>query len=710
MRSADRSRFQFKPVLIATVLVLGGVTAFFTFVAPKHLARKFPLGIAQEEVTMYARWFDRDRQAPTTALPVYILPDGPIPMGSTEVELRSGDRTGMVRWKRTVERAGSFTLHTDQTRLLGTDAHVWLVPATTDDIRAKYLQLLAGELGLLTPEVSFVHVQRNGRTRLYRRTAVTGAAWMARHGIMDAVPFRKGFDPSRPDHLMPVVEADEARGVMLAERLAGFCAQSTPAPPAVLREHVDAASVAAWFLLLQLEGDPAPLKRTQQFYYRETTGRIFPVFAPAVGSNAIPGGPQACDPFTPLLNDPEFVQQIQAHREHLLDVRGQLRERFAALDDDLLPQLAGDGSVRSAQARARAMADTLLEHRLGAPLMQMTMAGGGVPMAGWASWRGHTDAMAHVETMATTTGPTLAEVRRKYWIEMRGDTIVFRRAKYRVQEDLILPPGHPVLFLSGARLELGAGHSLVCQGPVEVRATALNPVFVRAAGAAPFGTFAVHAQGGPVRMEGLRMSGGAGATVDGVAYDAMLAIHGSNEVTMRNCELDMGHVGSVMEIDGGRLRMEGGRCTGGRVALKQVQGRMHGTELSIRARQRGLMGLQVTGGRFVLDSVQCSGFPDAALFAADGAQLLVYGAHFTRNGVAIRAGDLAMVHAAETHFAENATVFQVPTAQEGAGAGRFHLYNNTMAANGREQDLAGDASAQRHGRLDAAVRMAFGLK
>lgn len=710
MKGPDRNRFRLRAVLIAMVLVLAGTTAFLTFVAPDYLVKPLPLGIRTSEVATFARWLDRDRPEASSNLPVYALPHGDVPVRWAQAVLSTGGREGAVQWRRHGSRNGSLELTTEVAGLAGADPHVVLHPVGPDDIRHKYLQVIAEELGLPTPEVAYVQLLRNGRAAWYRKEAVPDAAWMVRHGMLDAVPFSKGFDPARPDHLHPVVESDPARVAMLAERLAALCPDGEPVPVAVLNEHIDVDAAAAWFLMLHLEGDPVPLARTQRFYYREATGKIFPVFT--TRSRALPTvpGPTACDPFTPLLQDPAFMERVQAKREQLSDIRGQLRERFDALDKALLPQLADGGSVRMAQARAQAIADTLLMQRLGAPLATMALAHATVPHAGWATWHAGGTALPVAASAVAEGGSSLAEVRRRYWVEMRGDTIVFRRAKYKVQEDLILPAGHPVVMLSGARIEISPGRSLICQGPLEVRATDLNPVFIRASAGAPFGTFAVLANGQDVQMKGLRISGGAGATVAGVEYPAMLTIQGAAHVALVSCHMDMEHGRDVLSMEGGRLHVEGGRYTGGRVLLRRVQGKLLGAGLTNTGRQRASVGLQVIGGRLVLDSMRFEGFNDAALFAADGAQLLLAGGFFTRNGTALRCGDLSMVHADAARFERNALVLQVPAPGEGHGAGQFFISDLALENNDRVEDIAPGGSVHRRERLDASVRLAFGLR
>ncbi len=708
MRPVDRNPFRLRAVVIALVLVAGGAVAFFTFVAPKHLAGPMPLGIDAQEVKALARWLDRDRPASTAPdLPVYTLPAGPVPLRWAETELHNGARSGRVRVRTGDGGAGAIEMTTTDDGLLGPDPHIVLRPATTGDIRRKYLQVLAQELGLLTPDIAFVQVQRDGRAELFRREPVPGADWTARHGVLDAVPFRKGFDATRPDHLRPVVQADAGRAGMLADRLAGLCPGGVPAAVAVLQEQVDVDAVAAWLLMLHLEGGPNPMARTHPFYYREATGRIVPVYAHAEG-HAPATGPTACDPFTPMLADPAFHVRLQAHREHLLDVRGRLRERFAALDQALLPRLAGEGSIRLAQARAGAIADTLLDRRLGAPLAGLALAGEPVPPWGWAALLG--DAAPAMATIGDDDGAALAEIRRRYWVAMHGDTIVFRRAKYRLDEDLVLPAGHPVLMLSGARFEIGPGRSLVCQGPLEVRATSLNPVFVRAAGGAPFGAVAVRAPGAEVRMQGLRMSGGAGGTVNGTELPAMLCIEGAARTEMADCHLDMEHAGDALLVDGGRLVLTGGRATGGRVLLRRVQGRVAGTELHAAGRPPARVGLHAAGGRLVVDSVRLAGYTDVALLAADGAQLLVTGSAFTGNATAVRCGDMSAVHVDASHFERNGRAFHVPLPGGEDPAGRFVLYTNTFIGNDREQDAEAPGSVERRTGLDAAVRSAFGVR
>lgn len=707
--AVDRGQFRLRAVLIAALVVIGGATLFLTFMAPKHLARKLPLGISASELAFYANWLDRDRSdAGGASLPVYELPRAPVSTSEVRVPLRNGAHTGEVVLRATPGLPGAMRVQSRDPGLLGVDPLVELHPATTDDIRYKYLQVLAEELGLLSPEVGFVRVRQGEEEKLYRRVAVPDAVWLARHGVLDAVPFRKGFDPARPDHVRPDVEADAGRAATLATLWNGLCPNGRPADLATLQEHVDLDAVAAWFLMLRLEGDPAPFGRTHTFFLRESTGRIMPVYTPSTGRGPASAGPTTCDPFTPLLDDPGFQQRIQAQREKLLDVRGHLRERFAAQDQALVAPLAGDGSVRLVQARARAYADTLLDQRLMAPLGTLDLSAERVPPTGWAVLQGPAETIRR--PVPSVGGGSLADIRRRYWVEMRGDTVVFRRARYKVEEDLIIPPGHPVLMLSGARIEISPGRHFVVQGPFEVRATDLNPVFIRAAGSAPYAAVVVKAHGAPVQIKGLRISGGSGATLNEPTRSAMLHIEEPGQVAIAHTHIDMEHSGDALLVDGGRLQLSGGRITGGRAMLRRVQGRVNGASLTNTGRQRARTGLHVAGGRLVVDSTTFEGFADAALSADDGAQLLVRDGRFITNGTAIRSGDLSAVHVDGAMIERNAVAFQVPPPGPDATAGRLVLYANTLVGNTREQDIATEGSVDRRSSLDAAVRAAFGVR
>ncbi len=706
-RAHERRPVGLKALLIGILMIVGALVAAFSFVGPELLAGRLPLGITRTEMDAYARWFDRrpgsDAQGTLTHFEGQFRAEA-----DGKDLLRVGDREGQVEHRAVADVYGAVELRTNTSGLLGPDPWVVLRPATPEDLRHKFLQVIAEELGLLTPEVSFVEFSADDLpTAVHRKDPVIDATWLTRHGVSDGVVTVMGFDPQRPDHFLPTFEAGEAVSRSIRERLALACAQGVPAPPAVLADLVERDQVAAWLLMLHLEGHPDPLRHRHTFAWRETSGRLMPIYRPTPESSAVSDAPLACDPFTPLLADPAFRAIMQAQRDKLLEARGRIRERCVALIDAFAPLLAGNGSERLAVARAKAMLAVLLDERLGAPLDTGALRRPMVPPVGQATLMPAGGSTLPVSAREDSD-ELLAAIKRRFRVVAQGDSILFPRGRYVVEEDLILPAGHRVVLLPGARFEIAPGRNVLCRGPLEVRGTALNPVFIRPQRTgAPFGTFAVRGDG-LCDIAGLRMSGGMGGTMEGIAYPAMLTIVGMTRTVLSSCELS-GEGHDALYIEGGRVHLEGGSVLGGTAVLRNTQGAVVATRFESKGSPGGAGGLSISGGRLLLDAPLFQGLKDVALLADAGAQVLVRSAVFTRNATAIQVGTLSAVHVSDCRFDANTLVFHVPEA-DGGPVGRLHRYANTLTGDQREVDAPGEGSVVVSDRPDAFVLRAFGAE
>ncbi|MCW5898933.1 MAG: hypothetical protein KIT10_06650 [Flavobacteriales bacterium] len=692
-------------ILIATVIVAGGLFAVFSFAGAELFTGRLPLGITAQEVEAYAGWFDRrPGQAPSSELSLLQADDLSGAQGRTP--LRSGERQGMVVYERRVEDPDAMVMRTSEEALLGTDRHVLLHPASPDDLRRKFLQLLAEELGLLSPEVGFVHLASPGMAqRPYCRVPIPDGDWLFRHGMNDGVAVTWGLDPERPQQYLPAIAAQEESAEGIRARMALACPDGGPAPVPALLDLVERDQVAGWMLMLHLEGHGDPFRTTQAFAWRTGMGRWWPIYTPLPPSKAVHAGPIACNPFTPLLDDPAFRAAMQAQRDKLLEARGRLRERCEAYIDALAPHLAGGGSVRLVKARAREQLAELLDRRLGMPFDPLSLLRPTIPPAGHATLTRGASTVAPV-TMQDDAGSAFAAFKRRTRVVVQGDSVVFPRGRYVVEEDLVLPAGHRVVLLPGARFEIAPGRSVLCRGPLEVRGTTLNPVFIRPQNAAaPYGTFAVRGGGASI-IKGLRMSGGAGATMLGEEHEAMLSIAGMSRTEIDGCELTTAGQ-PILSIEGGRLAMEGNVFHGGELRLRQVQGRI--TACGFTGDARGHGGARQWGGRILVEKGRFSGIHEVALEATAGAQVMVSGCTFKRNGTAIRLGGLTVAHVIDCQFEHHDLVFHLPDAGGGPG-GRLHRYANTIVEARREVEVAPNGAVVADGTMDPAVARAFGVE
>lgn len=692
-------------ILIATIIVAGGLCTVFSFAGAELFTGRLPLGITAQEVEAYARWFDR-RPGQAAGSELSLLQADDLSGAQGRTPLRSGERQGVVVYERLVQDPEAMVMRTSEEALLGTDRHVLLHPASPDDLRRKFLQLFAEELGLLAPEVGFIHLASTGMDKhAYCRVPVPDGDWLFRHGMNDGVAVSWGMDPERPQHFLPAIAAQEEIAEGIRARMALACPDGAPAPLPVLLDLVERDQVAGWMLMLHLEGHGDPFRTTQAFAWRTGMGRWWPIYSPLSINDTLNAAPIACNPFTPLLDDAAFRAAMQAQRDKLLEARGRLRERCEAYIEALVPHLVGNGSVRLARAHAREQLAELLDRRLGMPFDPLSLLRPTIPPAGHATLMRGTSAAAPTPVQ-DDAGSAFAAFKRRTRVVVQGDSVVFPRGRYVVEEDLLLPAGHRVVLMPGARFEIAPGRSVLCRGPLEVRGTALNPVFIRPQSpAAPYGTFAVRGAGASI-IRGLRMSGGAGATILGEEHEAMLSIAGMSRTEIHGCELSTAGQ-PILSIEGGRFAMEGNVFQGGQLRLHQVQGRITGCSFTGDVRGHG--GMRQWGGRILMEKCQFSGIQEVALEAAGGAQVMVSGCAFKRNGTAIRLGGLSVAHVIDCQFEHHDLVFHLPDPGGGPG-GRLHRYGNTIVEARREVEVAPNGAVVAGATLDPAVARAFGVE
>ena len=272
-----------------------------------------------------------------------------------------------------------------------------------------------------------------------------------------------------------------------------------------------------------------------------------------------------------------------------------------------------------------------------------------------------------------------------------GDTLFLDRGRYRVREDLVLPPGAALVLLSGARLELDPGRSILCRGPLHVRATPVNPVFIRpAVGDSAFGALAVSGDGTtPCSIDGLRMSGGQGASVAGMHHSGMLSLHGVN-LAMRRSELEDGRGEDLLNLKDSEVLI--GECRfmealSDLVDLDRCTGVISGCWFD----QAGTGGegdaLDLGGGRTTITDCTFEGAGDKGLSVGEIARVAVRGCTFRGNAIAMAVKDLSIAHVEGCLFIGNDLVFSVRRASGIYGGARLFLYPNTFVDNGRDREV-----------------------
>ena len=723
-RSAKPRHIGLKAPLLATLLVAGLVLAFFQLVSPTRLAGTWPLGITQDEVDRYARWttFPWDRPANAVA-PLWTL-GASAGKGACMADhqgrraharwFTAGDHADSVRVKRHPEVEGGLILTFRREAPLKGQRRVELLPATATSIRAKYLEILADELGLPVAEVSFVRLASCGDTATYLKREWMGRVLLEKRMITDALSYRQAFHPWQVTELFPKVPDDTASAQALRQAWSALQLAGDSALLARSLALVDHDAALSWLLLRWLEGHPDALRTPGHFAYRHEMARIMPLYVPSPGTPPLADGivrPWSVNPFTPLLRDTESRERFLAQRARLVEERWRIRERFAAADEAWLPLLANGVPLELVQRRARRMQEELLDGRLldGDPVADQDRKL--VPGAGMATF---VQGAASAQGAAAGAGQEeqlFARLKRMK-VQRVGDTLVFPRGRYILEEDLLIPPGIDVVVQKGARFELGPGVNVLVRGGLTVQGTAINPVFVRAQqDNSPYGTFAVAGDGrSQVRISGLRMSGGSEGFVAGMYHSGMLSVRGAAFTAMKGCVIGGSRGEDAVNIKGGRVMVEDCEFLEGFADLLDIdvaEGVVRGCTFRTPGTDGNGDGLDVSGATLLVERSRFLDMRDKGLSVGEGSNVLVRNNRFERNTMGIAVKDLSVAHVVDNVFLGNRTALAVYRKKPILGGGTLHLYTNVFQDNAQERTVDEHSAVVTGDAPDAGVIQRF---
>ena len=705
--------------LLGTLFVGGGLTALFSLLAPERIAQPWPLGIRTEEVRLFGSVFDRRPVEPGNTLPE-IFRFG----GAAGAEACLTEQTGprwRTRWFETdgygdsvdvrhLDHEAGYLLRFKREAPLNGTRRLLLLPAVVEDIRLKYLELIAGELGLQTPGIGFVHLIGCGQDLgLYRKAERMDADLLERRGLTGASLVRMSMDPERPDLQFATIEGDSAERANLLGTLERALEEAHHGNTDALARLVDERSAIAWLLMAWVDG--RDLRREPLWCAHQwSSGTLLPLYAaPTSVPTDATDAPVLYNVLTPLLRRPAFRTRFREAAEALVQKLPTLRERFAALDRAWLPVLAAEGALPFARTTAAHIADELLGDRL-----RDTAAVRGLdrPLVfgpGHATLL-HGLPLPPVVRSARADTAGLRQLAKTYKLVLQGDSIIFPRGKYRIQGRLRFPVGHTVVMLQGARLFMGPGADLLCQGDLHILGTPRNPVFIRPEDEdVPFGTIAAVGNGSQrCTIGGLYLSGGAGATIDGVPHTAMLSIRAMARTVVQHSVFEESTAAASLHIQGGSVEWRNVRGEAGSsavFALEHASGVLREVQVNHKAKSSVAEGLRIRSGQVAVVGARFTNVPGSALRIAGAAQLLVRSSTFTRGLVAVEAGERSIVHAEGNTFIGNAVVWQGGTS---SGA-RFVLYPNTFTENTTERVLRIADVVDQRSALEEATAVSFGV-
>lgn len=705
--------------VIGLVLVVGGLVALFSLKPGSFLAKEWPLGIRATEVRTYAAWLDRRPVEVAGTIPDVYLFGGSKGRDSCLFQERvPGWRT---RWFSTNGYADSVRMRplTDgpgylvkfkKKALFNGQRNVLLIPATEQDMRAKYMEVLASKLGLLTPEITFVHLASCGEEHaVYRKEERVDMAFLKRFGLENASLVEQGLDPARPDRQFVEVKGDSAERVQLRGTVERAMAEVAAGRTDALAQLVDEDAAIAWLIMAWMDG--RDLRREDLVLAHQwNTGKMIPIYqAPrkAVPMGSADKDPLAFNLLTPLLARRGFRARFDARLDALKAEAPELRAKFEALDKAWLPVLADAVSLPFAQTATRQIQYELFDIRLtkadaAAHYDRPLFAG-----------PGHGALLAGVPVPdppkpQVEQGEAVEDIATRYKLSIQADTIYFPRGKYEIEEDLVLPDGYSVVFLQGARLFVAPDVSVVCQGDLHVRGTLRNPVFIRPMSEQePYGTIALAGKGTErCEIAGLLISGGTGATIQGVRYEGMLSLHGAVRTRIRSCVVENAKEATAVRIDGGGVELDNVRFEDGAGTMLHIanaQGTVRNCSFSGAGE-----GTTIVSSRIAVLACSYTGM-QVGLRADAASEVLIKGARSERNVNALVAEGLSILHVADNTFLRNQLVLRARTGSSGNGA-RVMLYTNEYVGNENDREVDSGSKVEQRDAIDGATLTAFGLE
>lgn len=686
-------------------LLLLGVFSTLPYVI---ITGEWPVGVRPVEVAAFQRWFDRrGTDADTAARAERFQLDGPLLPADSKWHPFLFTAKGFadsVRVRRMRAVAGGLVIKFNKVELFRGQHEIVLMPAAIGSLQAKYEEIMATELGLIAPEISFVELEAPGAEGLYMKEERIDAGFLEKHRLADGALFTQGFAEGRPDHAFASFDQDTlAPPIVAAKQLRALQGSDDPA------RMIDRDAAAALLLMVGIAGRSDLLLHEGLYAYRWTTGRVLPLYRSRRDAAVdVEQGTLATSIFHVLLRDPSFVALMKAKRDQLNEEAWRLKERFAAMDQAWLPVLARGNALESARAQTDRIERDLLTRLAALDPQQLLPA-----------------------TPPFTVPPQFADISDEVLVDPQplgvvaaatdgeaiGDSLVLRRGKHVILRDLVLPVGVALVIEKSARLELAPGVSVLVQGPLIVRGTAVNPVFIRPLSEdSPFGSIAVSVDDRSKTacdLRGLRISGGSEAHINGFYHSGMLSIHGAGEVVMEDCEVGADHGEDAVNIKRGRVSIRGCVFEDGHadlVDLDYVNGEVLDCVFRNGREDSNGDGLDVSGSQVLVRGCSFVKLLDKGISVGEVSRVLVTACTFTGDRLALAVKDLSIAHVDACEFIENSTVFGVYRKKPIHGGARLLLYSNTFTGNTRDREVDAFSAILQKDVLDPKVKLDFGLR
>lgn len=708
--------------LMAAVLVAAAHFAVFRFADPARLAREWPLGIKANEVDAYASLFELRSDTVMGKPERYLISSDPDRClmndrgaGWSTHWFEADGYGDSVTVRRLRTERGGFVIKFKRDEPFRAQRHIVLTPASVYSLRAKYLEILADELGLITPEVSFVRLIACGLDQgLYLKEERIDVDFLEKRGLAGAAFAEQGHTAGRPDHLFPSFEEDSLGLFAVTPLLARAYTEAAAGRADVMPYLIDARPAASLIVLAWVEHGAAAFNHEHLMAHDWSRGRLVPLYRRSrAGEKELPQPAfRMRDALSSALADERIRQLVRDRWQELGEDAWRVRERFAAMDRAWLPILCEGQSLSVMQARMQRVQEELIGS---AALAADPIAGMNATLTRYAGAASHSAGMHAAGYWPGADDASILEgIAKRTKAFVRGDTLVFPRGRYIIASDLTIPYGHAVVMEQGARIEVAAGASVMVQGPLHVRGTKRNPVFIRAADErAPFGSFAVVGDGTiDVRIEGLQMSGGSEGWINAVRASGMLAIHGAARTFLNDCIISGSQGEDLLNIKGGEVLLRDCIFEDGHadlVDLDRCTGRVDKCLFRNTSGDANGDGLDMSASRILVTACAFSRLNDKGISVGEASQLLVMDSRFEGNASGLVAKDLSVAYASGNRFTGNKTAFAAYRKKPIYGGARLVRYANELDANARDEHADEYSAIVQERVLEEKLRSMFGL-
>ena len=190
-------------------------------------------------------------------------------------------KAGCERWRQGGLRSadGGYLIKFPADDPFNGQRQIALFPVGASGMALKFGEVLAAEMGLIVPELSYVHLTVCGEDHgVHAKEERIGDTFFEKRQLTGFSLFEQGFDAGRPDHLFPNCEEDSMAAEVLRARLilAQQHDRSGSVDPSFLRMSDD--QVIAWALMVWLEQREDMLCDEALFAYDRNTGNTFPLY------------------------------------------------------------------------------------------------------------------------------------------------------------------------------------------------------------------------------------------------------------------------------------------------------------------------------------------------------------------------------------------------------------------------------------------------